>query len=250
MPEQYASRLKIGVVTPSTNTTLEPDCHALCPDGVTAHTARISIQNKKISGDAAYDEHVKAMRAGIAGAIAQVITCAPDHLIMGVALEAFWGGLEGSKSLQGELEQSAGVTVSMGSLAMDSALKTLGCKKIAALTPHMPAGDEQVRSWFEQAGYDMVNFIGLKCPSPREIAEVPVSDINAALAKLDDPSVEAIVQVGTNLQFRSIALAAETKLKKPVLALNEVMMWDALRRHQIDDSVAGAGLLWEKRTHA
>jgi maleate isomerase len=245
MPEQYASRLKIGVVTPSTNTTLEPDSHSLCPTGVTAHTARISIQNKKISGAAEYDEHVKAMREGIGSAIAQVVTCAPDHLIMGVALEAFWGGLEGSKQLQKELEESAGVPISMGSLAMDTALKALGIKKIAVLTPHMPAGDDQVRNWFEEAGYEIVSFVGLKCASPRAIAEVLPSEIESAITELNTASSEAIIQVGTNLQFRHQACSAETALGKPVLALNSVMMWDALRRHQISDKISGAGILWE-----
>jgi len=245
MSEQYATRLKIGVVTPSTNTTLEPDCHALCPAGVTAHTARISIQNKKISGQAAYDEHVKAMRDGVASAITQVLTCAPEHLIMGVALEAFWGGLEGSKRLQKELEDNADVPVTIGSLAMGAALDVLDIRKIAVLTPHMPAGDEQVKTWFEEAGYDIVSFTGLKCSSPRAIAEVPAAEIESAVDSLNSPSVQAIVQVGTNLQFRHLAADAESRLGKPVLALNSVMMWDALRRQNISDTIAGAGVLWE-----
>ena len=245
MMEQYATRLKIGIVTPSTNTTLEPDSHALCPVGVTAHTARISIQNKQISGDAAYDDHVNAMRDGIGAAVAQLTTCAPQHLIMGVALEAFWGGLAGSEKLHQELEQSAGVPVSIGSLAMDSALKALGLNKISILTPHMPAGDEQVRNWFEEAGYSIEGFVGLKCESPRQIAEVPVEDIEAAVASLDTSTTEAIVQVGTNLQFRHLACDNEYRLDKPVLALNSVMLWDALRRHGIKDRISGAGRLWE-----
>ncbi len=246
MTEQYATRLKIGVVVPSTNTTLEPDCHALCPSGVTAHTARIPIQNKKISGDAAYDEHVKAMREGIGAAVSQVVTSGPGHLIMGVALEAFWGGVAGSEELQKDLESQAGAPVSMGSNAMHNALQALGAKRVSILTPHMPAGDKQVRHWFEEAGYEIVHFIGLQCASPRAIAEVSASDIRETLTQLDRPSVDAIVQVGTNLQFRHFATAAEKMSGRPVLALNSVMMWDALRRQGIADSPHGAGMLFEQ----
>lgn len=246
MAEHYGARLKIGVVTPSTNTTLEPDCHALCPDGVTAHTARIPIQNKKISGDAAYADHVKAMRDGIGKAISQVVTSAPDHLIMGVALEAFWGGIDGTRQLQQQLRESAAADVTLGSLAIHHALQTLSAKRISVLTPHMPAGDEQVRAWFAEAGYDMINFLGLECASPVAIAEVTVDKMRSALDALDSNDTEVIVQVGTNLQFRRFAAAAETVLGKPVLALNSVMMWHALRLNGIDDRIAGAGILFER----
>ena len=246
MPELYAQRLKIGVVTPSTNTTLEPDCHAVCPDGVTVHTGRIAIQNRQISGTQAYDDHVQAMRAGIQDAIARVMTCDPQHLIMGVALEAFWGGIEGSEKLQSELEAQAGVPISMGSSAMDAALKILGVKRISILTPHMPAGDEQVRSWFEQADYQIINFLGLQCASPRLIAEVTHEQMRDALTQLDDANVDAIVQVGTNMQFMRFAAAAELVVGKPVLALNSVMCWDALRRQGIADRITGFGSLLEQ----
>ncbi|MFK7891487.1 MAG: hypothetical protein AB8B63_11790 [Granulosicoccus sp.] len=245
MPEQYAKRLKIGVVTPSTNTTLEPDCHSLCPDGVTVHTARIPIQNKKISGAAAYDDHVKAMRDGIGVAIEQIVTCGPNHVIMGVALEAFWGGVEGSTRLEKELSALTGTRISMGSTSMHRALQAIGAKRIAILTPHMPAGDEQVSRWFTEAGYEIVKLVGLCCESPRLIAEVSLEQMRNTVLTLDSEEPDAIVQVGTNLQFRRIAAASELLLGKPVLALNAVMLWDSLRLHGIRDPLVGLGQLFE-----
>lgn len=246
MPEQYATRLKIGVVTPSTNTTLEPDCHALAPAGITVHTARIPIQNKKISGAAAYDEHVKAMRDGIGQAIEQIITCGPDHVIMGVALEAFWGGVEGSTRLEKELSSWTGTKVSMGSISMHRALQAIGAKRLAILTPHMPAGDEQVHQWFTEAGYDIAKLVGLRCESPRLIAEVSLEKMRETVMELNAENVDAIVQVGTNLQFMPMAAASELLLGKPVLALNAVMLWDALRLQGIRDPLVGYGQLFEQ----
>ena len=38
---QYAPRLKrIGLIVPSSNTNVEPDCMMLCPPGVTIHSSR------------------------------------------------------------------------------------------------------------------------------------------------------------------------------------------------------------------
>jgi len=241
----YSSRLRLGVVAPSTNTTLEVDCHDARPAGVTVHTARIAIQNRKIASDAAYDEHVKAMRAGIGEAVSRVMTCAPDHLIMGVALEAFWGGINGSRQLQADLEAESGVPVSLGSNALVQALDALQVKRISVLTPHMPAGDDQVRGWLQEAGYELCAFKGLQCQSPTLIAEVTIDQMRAAIAELNTNDCQAIVQVGTNLQFARFAPAAEQMLGKPVLALNTVMCWQALRHHAINDAMPGLGVLFE-----
>ncbi len=64
-----------------------------------------------------------------------------------------------------------------------------------------------------------------------------------ALHYLDSDGVEAIIQVGTNMQFVRFAAAAEILLGKPVLALNAVMCWDALRRQGIYDRIEGFGQL-------
>lgn len=245
MPEQYATRLKIGVVTPSTNTTLEPDCHTLCPAGVTVHTARIPIQNNKISGAAAYDEHVKAMRDGIGVAIEQLVTCDPGHVIMGVALEAFQGGIEGSTKLEQELSSWTGTRISMGSTSMHRALQAIGAKRIAIITPHMPAGDEQVQQWFTEAGYDIAKLVGLRCASPGLIAEVSPDSLRETMNQLSATKPDAIVQVGTNMQIMRMASASEQLSGTPVLALNAVMMWDALRLQGIDDPLIGYGQVLE-----
>lgn len=81
-------------------------------------------------------EHVQAMRDGMRAGIDQVMTCQPTHVIMGVALEAFWGGAAAADELQAELTQRSGVGVSMGSTATVAALRAFGARNIAVLTPH------------------------------------------------------------------------------------------------------------------
>ncbi|MGW0564622.1 hypothetical protein ACWDZ4_29450 [Streptomyces sp. NPDC003016] len=67
--------------------------------------------------------------------------------------------------------------------------------------------------------------------------------------ELDDPSVEAIVQVGTDLSFVSQADALESELGKPVVAINASTLWHALREHGFDDRDTGAGSLLRDRCH-
>jgi len=245
MTDQLGHRGRIAIVVPSTNTSCQPECEMLRPRGVTNHLARISIKERPLTTEQAFMEHVQAMRDGMRTAIDQVMTCQPTHVIMGVALEAFWGGVAAADELQRELVERAGVGVSMGSTATVTALRRLGAKSIAVLTPHQPRGDEQVRRYFEEAGFTIPRLIGLKCPSPVQIAHTTRRQVIDALRSLDGSDVDAVVQVGTNLAAIHTCAEAERWFGKPVLAINAITYWDALRRTGIEDRVAGYGLTFE-----
>ena len=246
MTDQLGYRGRIAIVVPSTNTSCQPESEMLRPPGVTNHTGRISIKERPLTTEQAFMEHVQAMRDGMRAGIDQVMTCQPTHVIMGVALEAFWGGVKAADELQAELAQRSGVGVSMGSTATVAALRALGAKNIAVLTPHQPRGDEQVRNYFDEAGFPVKRLIGMKCPSPVQIAHTTPQQVIAALRELDGDDVDALVQVGTNLAAIRLCAAAEQFFAKPVLAINATTSWDALRRSGIQDRVHGYGTLLEK----
>ena len=48
MPDLLGYRAKIGVVVPSTNTTMEPELYSMAPLGVTFHTARLYLAQSSI----------------------------------------------------------------------------------------------------------------------------------------------------------------------------------------------------------
>lgn len=246
MVDTLGWRSKIGIVMPSTNTSVQPESEALRPDGVTNHVARITIKERPLTSDQAFMEHVAAMRDGIGAAIDQVKTCAPDHIIMGVALEAFWGGPAQAETLRAELEARSGVGVTMGSDASCAALDAFGAKRIAVLTPHQPKGDEVVRAYLEQAGYDVVSLKGLRCATPTLIAHTTPQEMRDSLRELDGEDVDAILQVGTNLAGMAVAAEAERWLGKPVLSMNAITYWRALRRLGIEDRIRGFGRILEE----
>jgi len=246
VPDTLGFRKRIGIVVPSTNTTVQPECDVLRPPGVTNHIGRSTIKERPLNTEQAFFEHMQDMREGIGTAIDQLMTAGPDHLIVGIALETFWGGVAAADKFQNELGQRAGVGISMGSTAAVAALKALGAMRIAVLTPHQPRGDEMVRVYLTEAGFQIVRLEGLKCATPRAIAQVPAADIRSALKRLDGDDVDAVLQVGTALPTVAIAAEAERWFGKPVLAINAVTYWDALRRCGIDDRVWGFGRILEE----
>jgi maleate isomerase len=246
MTDALGWRMKFGVVAPSTNTSVQPEYDDMRPRGVTNHFSRIIIPDMKVSDDQEFVAMVQAIRDATDAAMDAITTCHPDHVIMGMSAETFWDGQERSEDLLQRMEQRAGVGVTMGSHACVQAMRRYGSVlRIGVITPYMPVGDAQVRKFFAENGFEVVTLCGLKCRSPVAIAHVQPAELRRAVLEVDDPSVELIVQAGTNLAFAAVAADAERWLDKPVLAINTCTYWHALRRNGIEDRIGGFGSLLE-----
>src|SRR5579859_4858942 len=236
-------RMKFGVIAPSTNTIVQPEFDAMRPAGVTNHFGRIHIPNDPLTNDDDFVRLIETVRREIMSAIDRVMTCEPDHLVMGMSSETFWDGLDCSEALRERVEARAGVKVTMGSDAARQALDRFDAKRIGVVTPYMPVADQQVRRFFTDCGYEIVNLEGLKCASPVLIAHVGEAELRDALLRVDGPEVDALVQVGTDLAMARLAGLAEFWLGKPVIAINTATYWWALRSNGIADRIDGFGSL-------
>ena len=244
MPDVTGYRAKMGVIIPSTNTVVEHDYSVMRPPGITFHFGRMHIERPDASDDAAFQELIHQIRAATATAIRDVMTAEPDHLVMGMSAETFWGGKSGNDAFKAKVSELAGgLQVTTGADACGVACALLGVRRIAVVTPYQPVGDEQVRGFFGDLGLDVVRLEGLKCPSATAIAAVGEDRLRTVLQEIDGPDVEAIVQVGTNLSMLTLADEAERWLGKPVLAINAVTLWHALRSCGFDDRMDGFGTL-------
>jgi maleate isomerase len=244
MPDSLGFRRKFGVIAPSTNTSVQPEFDAFRPHGVTNHFSRALIPDRKVTDDASFNLMMGDIRASLPAAVESVMTCSPDYVILGMSSETFWDGMEGSRRLQKRMEKIAGVGVAMGSEACRAALKAYGkLRRLGVITPYMPVGDRQVRRYFTEIGYEVVNLLGLKCGSPTRIAHVRKSALRDAAIAVNRGKVDAIVQVGTNLAMAEVAATAEFWLGKPVVAINTATYWYALRQNGIKDKVQGFGSL-------
>jgi maleate isomerase len=246
MTDSLGYRMKFGVIAPSTNTSVQPDYDALRPYGVTNHFSRCIIPDTRVTNDASFMVLLNNIRAAVEPAIRSVMSCSPDHVIMGMSAETFWDGLEGQRKLERRLEKIVGDKLTMGSDACRAALKAYGrgIKRLGIITPYMPVGDRQVHRFFTDCGFKVVNLLGLKCDSPMKIAHVPRQQLRDAIMKVNRGKVDAVVQVGTNLAMCDVAAMAEFWLDKPVIAINTATYWYALRSNGIKDRQPGWGSLF------
>ncbi|AZG08307.1 arylmalonate decarboxylase [Pigmentiphaga sp. H8] len=245
MADSLGFRLRLGIIAPSTNTSVQPEMDDMRPYGVTNHFGRLYIPDEPIHDDDGFARLMDNIRASMDEAARVVMTCQPDRLVLGMSSETFWDGMDGSRKLMERMRAIAGgKPVTMGSDAVIEALRCYGdIRRIAVVTPYQPLGDTQVRRFFEDAGFEIVALEGLKCTSPVQIAHVSQRELRDAINRVNGPSVEAIVQVGTNLAAAQVAGMAEFWLDKPVIAINTAIYWHALRDSGIHDKVPGFGSL-------
>ena len=247
MKDQLAYRLSFGVLGPSTNTIVQPDFDDMRVTGVTNHYSRIVVEDANAISNETFMAGTLEISQNTLDAVRGVMTCNPDHLVMGMSAVTFYGGAEGGAAWKANIEQSAGITLTMGSESLVAAIKAYGgIKKVAFLSPYFPVANEQVRNYLSDHGIHTVRDHCLQCPSWTAISQVSERSLAKTLATLDGDDVDALLQVGTNLSMIRLAAAAERWLDKPVIAINTATYWHALRQNNLLDQVRGFGKLLEE----
>ena len=74
MPDILGYRAKMGVVVPSTNTTMEPELYAMAPHGVTFHIARLYLAQTALGSAEQAQAVVQAFHAALG---VPSVTCSP-----------------------------------------------------------------------------------------------------------------------------------------------------------------------------
>ncbi len=238
-----APRAKIGILVPVRNTSVEPESHAMCPAGVTNHVARMAFKDTPPDFDPTTVK-IGAYDLDPHGAIDRLKAMCPDIILLGHSHDSFIGGVAGGQRMRDGLTDHAGLPVIVPSMAYVAAIEALGIVNVAILTPYLSADDGLVRGFFEDAGCRVRRIKPLKYDTAYAIAATDAATVRASFDELNGDDVDAILQVGTNLAAASVAAEAESRLGKPVLSVNVVSYWHALRRLGIDDKAPGFGVLF------
>ena len=249
MVDTLGWRGKFGVITPSTNTVVQPEYEAVCPPGVTTHIGRMHIPDDPLSSDEDFDELIRRIDVALEDAVRRVMTCKPDYFVLGISSESIWGGgLEKAQEIVQRMKPLLnGIEVSQAADALPAALKGFGVKKkISVVTPYFPVAEPHIQQFAADIGYDIVKTHHMSCKSPTLIAHTAEEECWDALQMVDSEEVVAIIQFGANLPFGTVAAEAEKRLKKPIIAVNIATIWHALRSFGIKDRIYGYGrILWE-----
>jgi len=244
MTDRLGARLKLGVLVPAFNVTVQPELEAMRPPDVTNHVARVDMPDAPLRNDEDQASVVAAFGAGLVPALRQVMQVRPAAVILGISIPVFWRGLAGALALRSELETMAGVPCVLTSDACLAALRRYpDRRRIGVLTPYQPSADSRVRDFFVEAGYDVVAVHSLNAASNLGIADADAAALREGLRTVSLAKPDLVLQVGTNLALADLADGFSAELGVPVLAVNAALYWHALRICRIADRKSGFGPL-------
>lgn len=247
MADTLGYRLKLGVVTPSVNTVVQPEYDGMRPAWVTNHIARIHIPNSRADESGNLDKVVTDIDQGVDDAVERVLSCEPGAVVLGVSIEAVYGDPRAGDAVQARLRARFGERLRLihAGTAIPAALRALGVDSgpVSLLTPYGPGAEPHLNSFMSSCGYELGTVAHLRCPTTVEIAHTPPDVIRAEVNRLAAAGARAIVQFGANLPMGRMAAQAEAALGIPVIAVNTATYWHALRTSGITDQASGFGRL-------
>jgi maleate isomerase len=211
---------RIGLLLPSSNTTMEPDLYSMAPKDVTVHTARMMLREVTPEG-------LEEM-AGEATRAAQLLkTANVDILAYGCTSGSLIRGVEWEKSLKRRLEETAGVPAITTAGAVVEGLRTLGAERVSVFTPYTDAVNMHEKSFLEAHGYRVDTMRGLGLTDNQMIGGVSGERLESFIAPA--PGSDAVFVSCTNLPVVHLIEKLEERHRLPFVTSNQATMWAALR---------------------
>ena len=250
-PDVRSFQRKLGLLLPATNTTMEHELWSVLRasadfDGIGLHTANVTTPRPQLKTAADLLEYRRQFLAGLTAAVDQILLAQPQYLIMGMSLEHILRGIDEVTTPMAEVEAYAGLSMATCHDAIFAALESFDARRIGLLTPFDKLGNENAAEMYIDRGFEVVSSVGFSCANTLHIAHVPDSAKERAIVELlatSDNKLDAVVQCGTNMSLSEVSERLEPELGIPILGINAVVLWYALRENGFATAVSGAGML-------
>ncbi|MFM7570808.1 MAG: hypothetical protein ACKO8O_19185, partial [Betaproteobacteria bacterium] len=89
--DALATRAKIGVIVPATNTVVQPEMESMRPTGVTNHVSRMLLPPRPYDDMSQYRQALETERGGLEEALELVLKCEPHAVAHGHSIHSFRG---------------------------------------------------------------------------------------------------------------------------------------------------------------
>jgi len=224
-------RVLLGMLTPSSNTALEPITTAMVaglPE-VSAHFSRFKVTEIALSGKAlAQFDNSEILRAAELLAHAKVDTIGWNGTSSG------WLGFEADIKLCEQITAATGIPATTSMLALNEILERRNVKKLGYVTPYLD--DVQARI-LENYGK-----LGIACQSERHLglqdnfsfSEVPVAQLEAMTLDVARDKPDAITIICTNLKVAPSVAKLELQTGIPIYDTIATVVWKCLRLAGVD----------------
>lgn len=236
------NKVRLGMLTPSSNTALEPITAAMLADvpEVTAHFSRFKVTEIALS-DASNrqfgeDEILRA---------AELLTHAKVDVIAWNGTSASWLGFDRDERLCERLTEATGVAACTSVLAFREIFERTGAARVGLVTPYDDAVQKKIVENWRRAGFDCVAERHAGLNENFAFAEVSEREIAAMARAVASAGVDAIAIVCTNMRAAPLVERLEAELAVPVYDSIATTLWKSLLLAEVPPaSIRGWGRLF------
>jgi maleate isomerase len=218
-------RRRIGMLTPSSNTVLEPVTQAMLaglPD-ITAHFSRFRVTEIALdAGALSQFDDSPILKA------AELLAHAKVDVISWNGTSASWLGFDRDERLKERIEAATGIRASSCILSLLDILARIGARSQALVTPYTSDVQSRIADTYAARG--------VTCPSERHLGirdnftfgTVPETDIGDMIKDCLSARADAITILCTNMNGARIAAKLEAAEGPMILDSVAVTLWGCL----------------------
>lgn len=237
LDEPYGAKLRIGLLVLSTDPVIERDFHALVPsDDVGIFTTRIYLETPNS------DRTLSALQNEIETAVKLII---PDTRLDSVVF-----GCTAASTLIGperiaECVQRGrpGLACTNPATASIAALRRLGARKVALVTPYTKQMTGNVTRFLSEAGLELTSARAIGCDTDDAIGSIPASVYLDAVRQSNLSDADAIFISCTVTKALGEIEKIEEATGLPVVTSNQAAFWHALTLAGWSTPIHGPGRL-------
>lgn len=241
-PLRVARRVRLGMLTPSSNTALEPLTSAMLAEvpGASVHFSRFRVTEISLSeGALGQFDDTPIVEAAALLADARV------HAIAWNGTSAGWLGFAADERLCRRITERTGIPATTSVLALEEIFRATGVERFGLVTPYLGAVQERIVESFREAGFECIAERHLDERVNFAFGEVTAEQIAEMVRAVAAARPQAITTFCTNLVAADLVVSLEEELGIPIYDTVSTAVWKSLRLAGLDPRlVKGWGRLF------
>lgn len=236
-------RILLGMLTPSSNTALEPITSAMVHGlpGVSAHFARFTVTEISLETQALgqFDD-TKVLEA------AKHLADARVDVIAWSGTSAGWRGFDSDERLCRRITDVTGIPATTSVLALNEIYKITGLRDYGLLSPYLNDVQQKIIANYNKSGFNCVAERHLDLHVNFSFSEVTEDQIRHMFKDIAKKGPQAITTYCTNLKAAHLAAELEEATGIPLYDTVATVVWKSLRIAGFDTrQVKGWGRLFQ-----
>ncbi|MDR9837470.1 maleate cis-trans isomerase family protein [Herbaspirillum huttiense] len=235
-------RTLLGMLTPSSNTTLEPVTTAMLADipEASAHFGRFRVTEIALSNQAlAQFDDSEILRA------AELLSHAKVGSIAWNGTSSGWLGFDADERLCRRITEATGIPACTSVLALNEIFDLTGVKCFGLVTPYLDDVQAAIIKNYAASGLECVSERHLRKQDNFSFSEVGAQELRAMVHEVAKDKPQAITIFCTNLRGAPLVEELEREVGIPIYDTISTVVWKSLQQAGADPSrIRGWGSLF------